>query len=408
MPSVLILTRTFPPDHAAVGQLVRELANELASRGWRVGIATATPPDPAGEMARPEGIQIARVPAAISFTRANVAQRLASYVSLYPALLHAAWKLGPNWDVVVTTTDPPLQALLGPLIRLRTKGALVHWCQDIYPELAEELGVIARGGLLATILRALSTWALRQCEQVVALGRCMQRRLLARGVSAGSIALAENWADTANIRILPRSENGFRRDQGFSEEEFLVMYSGNFGLAHPFEAVMEAARRLRESQPQVRFLFVGEGPRLDWVRSEAGRLGLSNTRFLPMQPRERLSESLGAADLHLVTMFERLDGLVVPSKYYGILAAGRPCVFCGPLDSEVGLSVRETKCGVAVGERDASGLVEAITRFATDGEIWERGSAAAGRAAQQFSLPSSVDKLTAAWQLALAELKTKG
>lgn len=399
--SVLLLTRTFPPDLAAVGQLVFEMAGELSRRGWRVGIATTT----AGEVELPPNVTVARQPAAIGFTRRGLAQRMVSYLAQYPALRRAADRLGGPWDVVVTTTDPPLQAVLGPRLRRRTGAALVHWCQDIYPELAEELGVLGRGGAAAGVLRALSTRALRACDGIVSLGRCMSARLEGRGLDPQRLHLVPNWADHTNVRPLPRGSSPLRAELGYRPDDFVVMYSGNFGLAHPFEAILDAARSLA-GERRIRFLLAGEGPRSAAVKEGAAQRGLSNVTFLPLQPRSRLAESLGAADVHLVSMFDRLCGLVVPSKYYGVLAAGRPVAFLGPERSEVALSIRESDVGVALSEGDSHGLADALRRWAADREAWERTAARADRTGQDYDLPACVEKLTRAWEFSLGSRRT--
>lgn len=401
--SVLILARTFPPDAAAVGQLVYELAGELSSRGWKVGVATCA----AGEVVLPDAVQVAREIPAVGFTRKGFAQRLLSYFSQYPALRRAASRLGGPWDIVITTTDPPLQAVLGPGLRRRTGGALVHWCQDIYPELAEELGVLARAGWLARMLRQRSTKALRACDGIVSLGRCMTARLTARGVDPARIHLAENWADHSNVRFEPRGSGRIRAECGFGVDDFVIMYSGNFGLAHPFEAILDAARELA-GEARIRFLLAGDGPRSEAVRQGAAQRSLRNVTFLPMQPRQRLSESLGAGDLHLVSMFDRLCGLVVPSKYYGILAAGRPLAFLGPPASEVALSAAESGAGVALAETDSAGLVRHIRALASDRVSWEQAAAAATCQGRAFTLPACTDKLVSAWEAAREVRRTSG
>ena len=396
-PSVLIVTRTFPPDPAAVGQLVAELARELAGRGWRVGIATTSP---AGESTEPiAGVEVARVASRFAFTRASTLRRALSYLSIFPALLWAAWQLPGRWDFIVTTSDPPLQVLVGPLLRAAKGGRLIQWSQDLYPEIAEELEVLKRDGPVARALRALSNWGLRRCDLVLVPGRCMAARLRQRGTPGDRIRVVPNWSDPARVRPVDRRENAFRREQGISETTFVAMYSGNIGLAHRFEAILGAAGRLGTARPEILFLIVGDGPRAESVRADATRLKLPNVRFLPLQPRERLTESLGAADVHLVTMSARLCGLVVPSKFYGVLAAGRPCVFVGPAESEVAAVIRETGCGVVVNEGDEVALAAALTGFADGPAAHARAGMAARVAAEQYSLSACTDKLLAAWQM---------
>ncbi len=398
MPSVLLVTRTYPPDHAAVGQLTADLAGELARRGWRVGVATAAA-DPAGAHRPPPGGQVERAAAGVAFTRASHLRRMLAYLALYPALVRAARRLGRGWDVVVTTTDPPLQALLGPL--LRRGGRLIHWSQDLYPELAEELGVLRRGGILARTLRALSRGAMRRCDGLTAPGRCMAERLRARGLPVEKITVAPNWSDAAPpAHLLPpdaAASSPARATLGLGPERFVAMYSGNLGLAHPFGAILGAAEILRARRPEITFAMVGEGPRLAEVRAAAAARGLDNMAFHPPRAWRDLPESLAAADAHLVTMWERLNGLVVPSKFYGVLAAGRPCLFAGPAGSEVARTITERDCGEVVGEEDALALAAALERLAADPALRRAQAENARRAAADFTLRAATGRLERAW-----------
>jgi colanic acid biosynthesis glycosyl transferase WcaI len=225
----------------------------------------------------------------------------------------------------------------------------------LYPEVAEELGVLPRGNAVTNLLRRLSTEALVRGDGVVAIGRCMASRLTARGVSFAKITIIPNWAPP--IQSLDRSNNPFRRTHGL-EGQFVVVYSGNMGLAHEFDTVLDAAESLRGQR--VVFLFIGEGPRRVEVEAAARLRGIDNIRFLPSQPADKLSESLSAADAHLVTMRSNLCGLVVPSKVYGVLAAGRPCLFVGPADSEAARLIRETDSGFVVEPGQSAQLASEI------------------------------------------------
>lgn len=162
---------------------------------------------------------------------------------------------------------------------------------------------------------------------------------------------------------MDRGSNPFRRAHGL-EGEFVVVYSGNMGLAHDFDTVLDAADSLRGQR--VVFLFIGEGPRRMEVEAAARLKGIDNIRFLPPQPAEKLSESLSAADAHLVTMRSNLCGLVVPSKVYGVLAAGRPCLFVGPADSEAARLLRETESGIVIEPGRPAELASAILDWSGD------------------------------------------
>jgi glycosyltransferase involved in cell wall biosynthesis len=365
MKSILFINRVYPPVTGATGQLLAELAPELVRAGWRVTVLTTAPVSTAPRSEIREGVAVQRV-AGLPFSRASHWRRALSYLSLYPALLWRAWRL-PRHDVVITMTDPPLLAVLGWLVAILKGSTAVHWAQDLYPELAEELGVLPRGGWMATALRWLSNVALRQCHTVIAVGRCMQDRLLRRNMEPRQIQVIPNWGHEP----WKGSTNSFRQEHELGSR-FVVMYSGNFGLAHPFEAIIEAISRMQSSHPNVLFLFIGDGPRLDWVKKEVTARSLAHVKFLPFQPRERLAESLGAADLHLATMESNLCGLVVPSKVSGVLAAGRPCLFVGPADSEAARLIREHEFGEVIAEPSGQTLAARLIEWSDEPERLQR------------------------------------
>jgi colanic acid biosynthesis glycosyl transferase WcaI len=383
---VLFLNRVYPPADGATGHLLKELAERLALRGLEITVVTsATTAEAVVDFpsASRSTVGIERVKS-LPFSRSSVVQRALSYLSLYPALLWRALRL-PKQDVLITMTDPPLLLLVGWFIKVLRGGRLIHWAQDLYPELAEELGVLSRNGLIAQICRTFSSFALRRQQKVISLGRCMTERLLHRGVGEHNIHLIPNWAQAA-----PECELDFRKQHGF-DGKFLIMYSGNLGLAHCFESIIEAAQILQLSHPEMLFLFVGTGPRLAWVKDQASRLQLRNVQFLSSQPFKELGACLKAADLHLVSMRENLSGLVVPSKAYGIFAAGRPCFFLGPKSSEIARLIGEHSCGEAFKPSDADGLTHALIEWHSNRERLLAAGRNAEKIASRFHLDTAVE-----------------
>ncbi|MDB6030284.1 MAG: glycosyl transferase family protein, partial [Verrucomicrobiales bacterium] len=185
---VLFLNRVYPPADGATGHLLKELAERLALRGLEITVVTsATTAEAVVDFpsASRSTVRIERVKS-LPFSRSSVVQRALSYLSLYPALLWRALRL-PKQDVIITMTDPPLLLLVGWFIKLLRGGRLIHWAQDLYPELAEELGVLSKNGLIAKICRTVSSFALRRQQKVISLVRCMNERLLNRGVGEHNI-----------------------------------------------------------------------------------------------------------------------------------------------------------------------------------------------------------------------------
>jgi len=383
-PSVLFLNRFYWPDVAATGQMLTDLAEDLAAAGWEVTVVTSRSgyDGDGGPLAREEvrrGVRILRVNTT-RFGRDSLLGRAGDYATYLSGAFVRLLRL-PRPDVVVPMSDPPLLLLptlmVGKVRRFRT----VYWLQDLYPHLAAKLGVLREDGPLYRLLQAGVRRLHARCDGVVTLGPQMARCAIEAGAPAERTAFLHNWADEEAIRPLPPEENPFLREQGL-EGKFVVLYSGNAGRAHTFDAVLEAARRLRDD-PGVVFLFIGGGKALPRIRETVQREGLENIRFLGYLPRNQLRYSLSAASVALVTENPEVAGLLVPSKTYGILASGRPLLFVGSEQSDVAAVVREHGCGVVVSPDDPDALVSAIRRLHASPEVARemgmRGRAAAER-----------------------------
>lgn len=360
MKTYVFTNRVYPPVGGATGELLKELAEGLAREGARVVVVTSRGHGDGGGSRRSEifnRVEVVRVGTA-PFTRASHWRRALSYLGLYPQLMWQVWKLG-KVDAVVSMTDPPLQVAAVSLVSCRAKKR-IHWAQDVYPELAEEVGVIPRGGLIARVLRSFSTSALRRQDRVVAVGRCMRDRLVRRGVEAGKIAVIPNWSPVTPVAT--EQVQGMRERLGWSGQ-FIALYSGNIGLAHDFETLLGAAKLLEGGG--VRMVFAGEGPRLGELKMAAQ--GLAHVAFLPPQAKDDLSTFLAAADAHLVSVRAGLEGLVVPSKAYGAFSAGRPVIYVGSPNSEIARVIREAGRGVVVDNGDAASLANVIKSFSLSG-----------------------------------------
>lgn len=369
-PSILFVNRVFPPDRGATGRCLADLAERLAAFGWRVSIVAD---GPIQDVAAPPGVTLHRTGRSVPEGERPDAR---AYLDSLGRLAWRALRL-PRHDVVVTMTDPPLLARVGPLLAARHRAVAIHWSQDVYPALLPHLGVRLPAPLFAMLERSM-TAALRRHDAVIAIGRCMAGRLARAGVPEERLTVLPNWPDP-RVRPVPRETNGFRSGLGL-DGRFVVAYSGNLGLAHPMDGILEAAAALREGNPAVRFLMIGSGRGHAALADSARRLGLDNMLFQPWQPADRLAESLSAADLHLAVMAGAAEGLMVPSKLAGALAAGRPCLFLGPSGSEA--AQRLSGCGAVLDPADGAALARTIQAYAADPKrCAEEGARAAGVAA---------------------------
>lgn len=265
----------------------------------------------------------------------------------------------------VFLTQPPLFYLLGAALSRLTRTPYVIHVMDFYPDLLAHAGVLPRSGPIMALLRRAARSALRGASRVVVLGRCMRDHLVDLGVAPDAIVEVPNWAPRV-IEPVARHETIFRQKHDLGDA-FVVMYSGNMGAAHELGTMLEVSRRL-ESRRDIRFVFVGRGVRRPEVEARVAE-GATNVTLLDYQPLELLADSLGAADLHFISLRPGFEGLMVPSKAYGVLASGRPVLYEGRAAGEVARMVEEESCGSTVEPHDVDALQAAIERYADDPEL---------------------------------------
>jgi colanic acid biosynthesis glycosyl transferase WcaI len=201
----------------------------------------------------------------------------------------------------------------------------------------------------------------------------VRQRVQALGIPSKRIHVIPNWCDDLKIQPLAQPENPLRQAWGL-QGKFVCGYSGNLGRAHEFDTVLAAAELLRDN-PRIVFLMIGGGKRFDELaRAVKERALASSFRFMPYQERKMLSRSLGAPDLHWLSLKPELEGLIVPSKFYGIAAAGKPMIVIADRNGELAQLVQEHGCGVVIEPGDAGALVGALWRLSNEpGTITEMG-----------------------------------
>lgn len=418
------INRYFYPDHSATSQMLSDLVFALAQRGHQITVITSrlSYDDPTARLPRREtvrGVDVVRL-ATTGFGRAGLVGRAADYVTFgLAAVWLLLWRLRRG-DVVITKTDPPLLSLVTtPIARLRGARA-VNWLQDVFPEVATALGM-ARGrvsGSALAILHRLRNRALRKASLNIAIGDRMAMEVRRLGVAPDRVRVIPNWSDGRSIRPISAQHNHLRTKWGL-QGKFVVGYSGNLGRAHDVATIVDAigisAREAKAgpvavpsadviqtivaSDARVSWLFVGGGAQLQKLKAETDRHSDRDVMFQPYQPREALSESLSVPDVHLITLRPALEGLIVPSKYYGIAAAGRPTIFIGDPNGEIAHILKESDTGIVVAEGDGPALIRAVRDLASNPERCEAmGRRARGLFEAKYDFAFAVE----AWEDAIS------
>jgi colanic acid biosynthesis glycosyl transferase WcaI len=403
MRRIFFLNRYFFPDHSATSQILSDLAFHLAAAGNGVHVVTSRQryDDPDAQLAtleRIDDVEIHRV-ATTRFGRTALLGRGADYLSFYHSVGRSLVALARPGDIVVAKTDPPLLCVAAMRAARRRGLHLVNWLQDLYPEVAVEFGVPLVDGPLAPVLYRLRDAALRGAAANVVVGERMAKLVQARGVPPGRVHVIPNWCDDADIQPLAHADNPLRREWGL-EDRFVVGYSGNLGRGHEFDTIIAAAEGLRDL-PRMLFLCIGGGSRFDQLVRAVAERGLESWfHFMPYQERARLKHSLAVADVHWISLKPELEGLIVPSKFYGIAAAGRPIVMIGDAEGELARLIRQYGCGIVVQPGQGQHLADSLRQLIAD----PAGLAEMGRRARHM-LDARYTRQAALrrWQTLLAE-----
>jgi colanic acid biosynthesis glycosyl transferase WcaI len=367
---IIFINRFFYPDHSATSQILTDLAIHRATARRPVRVITSRqryddPQASLPEQGTVSGVVVNRV-STTRFGRTALIGRGFDYLSFYVSVWRSILALAQPGAILVAKTDPPLLSIPA-LHAVRRRGLrLVNWLQDLYPEVATELGVPLVRGPIASALARLRDVSLRAADANVVVGERMAALVCARGVDATRVQVIPNWCDDEEIRPVASVDNPLRREWGLNGC-FVVGYSGNLGRGHEFETILGAAEQLRH-EPHIVFLFIGGGQKIDELVSEVHKRNLASAfRFLPYQERTALKYSLTVPDIHWVSLKPELEGLIVPSKFYGIAAAGRPIIAIAAGDGEIAHLVRRHRCGIVVEPGASNVLAEQLRHLSADG-----------------------------------------
>ena len=394
---VAFFNRSFYPDTSATGQLLTELCESLvAEHGCRVSVVAGVPllsaqqgdaPRLRGLVSRERyrGIEIFRA-RGTRWSKARFVGRATNYVTYFLSACWAGLRL-ERPDLVVALTDPPIIGLAGHLAALRFRVPLVMAYKDVFPEVARLLEDF-RSETVERVLQEINRFLVRRADRTLALGETMRRRLIeGKGADPGRTVVIPDWIDCEAVVPAPR-DNAFARAHGLVDR-FVVMHSGNIGLSQGLEVLVEAAAHLRHL-PDLEVVFVGEGVMKPALQERARAEGLTNIRFLPYQPKEALSESFGTADVFVISLKAGLAGYIVPSKLYGILAAGRPYVAAVEADSEVASITEKYDCGLLAEPSKPADVADRILTLYRDRSLAAQLGRNGRTAARDFDRPLQV------------------
>ncbi len=303
----------------------------------------------------------------------------------------AVWKkllLGPRPDVLVVLTNPPMLPLVALWMQRLRGTKVIYLIHDLYADMSVVMGQASHNSRSIRAAQAMQRRFLHESDAVVVLGRCMKEHLDKSFVpSPDKIRVISNWG--AIPEPVARADSRFAQEHGWSGK-FVVLYAGNFGQFHNFDAILDAAKLIARTREDIVFALVGGGAKRDEVEARAENEGIGNVQFFDFVPAEELPDLLGACDVALITLEKGTEGLAVPCKFYNLLAAGRATIALMGETAETARVLAEESCGVRVNGDDAPGLARAIEALA---DAPDRARAMGEAARRAFERDYNLDQI---------------
>ncbi len=398
---VLLVNQFYPPDPAPTGLYLRDLARELRRRGHAVEVCTGRAPYAPGTASGPldeddDGVRVRRLGRATDAAPRDHLRRGARAAGFLARVALAAARV----DLVVALTSPPFLGVAAALAARRHGARLAHWVMDAYPDALVSHGLVAPRGPLVGLLRALARRAYGRAALVVALGPFMAQRVRALVPARVPVESVELWGGDAGPRPTEARVRAERSALGFADDELVLLYSGNLGLGHRLEEFLEAARRLGPTGP--RWVFAGGGARRAQLEAFRRAHPQARIELQPYLDEPGHTLRLLAADVHLASLAEAWQGVIVPSKVQAALALGRPLLFVGPAHNEPAAWVRASGGGWTCAPGDVGTLLAALSAAREPDERARRGAAAAQYARLHFDRARGVARLAELLEAAYA------
>jgi colanic acid biosynthesis glycosyl transferase WcaI len=352
-PRLLVLNQYYWPGVEATANLLTELCEALAEE-YDVTMITGSARESLPHREVRNGVSIIRV-RSTSYDRTQLSRRAANYLTYLLGAIQEGLAAGRP-DVVISMTDPPFIGAAAELVARRYRVPLVVISQDVFPEIAVRLGRLTNPLVIGALGVIIGSY-LRFADRVVVIGETMKKRIIEKGVSPDRVTVISNWGDAERVSPGPR-ENPWAVEHDLVDK-FVVMHFGNVGHAQDLDTLIRATTFLRDLDDLV-VPIIGVGARLQELTELAAAIEADKVRFLPWQQYEQRALPISAAHLHVVGLARGLAGYIVPSRMWGVLAAGRPVIAAAEDESETAAVVRETGCGIVVPPGDPLALAEAI------------------------------------------------
>jgi putative colanic acid biosynthesis glycosyltransferase WcaI len=388
---ILLLNLYYPPDASATAKMAQAVVAELSAKHDVTVLCGRPSYDPTERHTwhfwrteRSGRVKIIRV-GSTDYSRGQMKWRVVNYLS-YVVLCVPCALLVPC-DLVLAMTDPPFEGIVGAFVAMLKGKPYVYNVRDLYPDMAVG-GSIIQAGPMARVWEVLHRWALHRATCVVALGEDMRRRIIGKGLEEARVLVIRDGADVLqSVATTPEIDAEVVR--AIREDfRFVLVHAGNLGFYGAWETLITAARHLENDG--IGLVFVGDGAQRAEIETMAA--GRKNVRFLPFFPANKIPSVLAAGDAHIITIRRGLEGVVVPSKMYGILTAGRPIVVIAPAETDAASLTTRIGCGVVADPDRAEDITAKVLELSANPALARAMGEAARAAANDYNRVSELHK----------------
>jgi glycosyltransferase involved in cell wall biosynthesis len=354
---IVIISQYFYPSHASTSQLMTDLARGLVERNYDVRVYTGTP----SSSLKFDKVNITRSPDPLQSSKSILGKLVSSFFFLVGALFYVTFKVNKTYSLLIAS-NPPYSGIIGIVFKFLKGGKYYFLLQDVFPESAILSGIIKPESKLISILNRLIYFICKNSEKTIILSDSMKKLMESKYPDLQNLCIIENWS-IENIPVATKQNNSFASEYGL-DKKFTILYSGNIGRLHDIETIAESIKILNATQPDIQFVFIGDGAKLKLLKDYQRKFTLNNLLLLPFQPRELLSQTLTTCDVALVSIIKGAECIVAPCKLYGMLASGRAIVSISEQGSYIDNLLTAGDCGINCSPGNSEQLADIFHKLA--------------------------------------------
>lgn len=361
MKTILILSQYYYPDISATGQVLTQLTEDITNKhGNKVKVLTGQPAyhrdsdDVSPYKETINNVEIIR----IKYLRLNKKTklgRLVGFFSFFIAILIKIPFIGA-FETILIVSNPPMLPIIGHFLKKAKRINFIYLLHDLYPDVALRMGVTHEQSMMTKVMNWINKKVFKSADHIVVLGRDAKKLIVDKGVESSKVKIITNWADKL---VIDKESNTDMLNKLNIEGKFVVLYTGNIGLIYDLEYIIESFGNVKDLH-NICLIMIGEGNNKENLKKIVQDKEIPNIYFYPYQPQEEYGQLLKSADVLLVALAHGMEGISIPSKSYGYMAAEKPLLGILPENSEIGMVIEENNCGLQVNPRDIQGIELAL------------------------------------------------